>query len=62
MNDPKLLTPKEVSGMMRCGVDFVLAEIRSGNLAPAIRINQRVILVSQETAIGYLKKKSGDVA
>lgn len=62
MNEFKTLTQKEVSAVLKCSKRFVTSEIKSGNLAPVIRINKRVILIRQATVLAYMQARMGRAA
>ena len=54
MNDPAL-SPKEVAQQLGLCTRTVLKRIHSGEIAPAYRINQRVIRIPQSAVTEYLK-------
>jgi len=54
MNDPTL-SPKEVAQQLGLCTRTVLKRIHSGEIAPAYRINQRVIRIPQSAVTEYLK-------
>lgn len=56
-NDPEL-SPKEIAGIMRCTVRFVLSEIRSGRLGPSVKVNRKVIWVKKSVVYAYLSAKT----
>lgn len=58
MTTDAALAPKEIAQMLNCTVDFVLEEIRRGRLAPAVRLNRKVIWVRRSVVEGYLKAKT----
>lgn len=58
MNQDAALAPKEIAQMLNCSVDFVLEEIRRKRLAPAVRLNSRVIWVRRSVVERYLSDRT----
>lgn len=58
MNDPAL-SPKEVAQQLGLCTRTVLKRINTGEIAPAYRINKRVIRVPQSAVTAYLTRCYG---